>query len=103
MPTIVFSDGRRGKVPYNKAAYILEVLNGNKEPESPEQEAYIGTIDDIIFEPPISKKRNNFVSNPALKARIAAIRADKSLKGYAVYEAMRAAYKENMGDQNATE
>lgn len=55
MPWLIFKDGRRGKVHYNKAATIYQLLQGNEvldenKPDYKKKKEFLDTVAEVVFE-----------------------------------------------------
>lgn len=90
MPTLIFSDGKRQQVPYDKAAKIRQVLDGEEEPESPEQEEFIMRVSGIEWEKTVSNTDTGVQIDDEERAerrkKHKAIMSDKSLTGRQKFE-----------------
>lgn len=93
MPVIVFEDGKHVQVGYSKASQAYAIMHGtNKEPATPEQEAFVAKIKDIEFE---SSQKQKAQPEPTDEARaerrkkLDEIKNDYTLKGKAKFDAIR--------------
>lgn len=82
MPTIKYKDGRVDEVPYTKAAQINDMITGQgREKPTPEQIAYLETVEDVVFEAREQRvyKTRRFIEHDT---KIDTILKDDRLSGY---------------------
>jgi hypothetical protein len=81
MATLVFHTGKRLEVDHTKAATILAVLNGEREPEDEKQAEFILQVKDVLFPPlpmGIRQRKTKEVDHKEAEA-IKKINADSTL------------------------
>jgi len=103
MPELIFVNGKRQRVPYEKAAAIYQVLNGNKEPEDDKQADFCATVANVVFEKTKTVRPydpNEKVTEPERDEELHAIIDDKSLKGYDKFKAIGQRLKEKKQNGN---
>ena len=66
MATIVFTDGTRKHIAYDKAARILEVLDTTKEPKDEAQAKFCERIETIEFESPVKVSGKDLIMQDIL-------------------------------------
>ena len=80
MPTLIFTNGTRKDVDYDKAIQIKQILDCEVKPENKEQANFVSNIAHIKFEPIATPNRNKrtvehdtemdtILTNTALKGR----------------------------------
>lgn len=83
MPVLVFNDGKRGKVPYDLAAKIYQILNNNSKAiaeATPEQLDYANRVFEVIFDQP-KKASETTVTKGALAIAVDDVMGRKDLNG----------------------
>lgn len=82
MAIIYFNDGTRKEVSHNQAAKIMQILNGEAQPENIEQELFVANIKDVVFrELPAGSRpiRQPKIEKSELAAKIKEINQDQTL------------------------
>ena len=83
MPVLVFNDGKRGKVPYDLAAKIYQILNNNAKAiaeATQEQLDYANRVFEVIFDEP-KKASKTTVTKGALSVAVEEVMGLKNLNG----------------------
>lgn len=83
MPVLVFNDGKRGKVPYDLAAKIYQILNNNAKAiaeATQEQLDYANRVFEVIFDEP-KKASKTTVTKGALATAVEEVMSLKELNG----------------------
>ncbi|TXH08895.1 MAG: hypothetical protein E6R04_09815 [Spirochaetes bacterium] len=90
MATLVFNTGKRVEIEHTKAAVILQVLNGEREPEDEKQAEFVTQIKDVIFpQLPMGIRQRKTKSVDKEQANsIKKINADTSLSEKQKFEAI---------------
>lgn len=90
MATLVFYSGKRLEVDHTKAATILAVLNGEREPEDAKQAEFILQVKDVLFPPlPMGMRQRKSKSVDRKEAEaIKKINADSTLTEKQKFEAI---------------
>lgn len=83
MPVLVFNDGKRGKVPYDLAAKIYQILNNNAKAiaeATEEQLDYANRVYEVIFDEP-KKASKTTVTKGVLATAVDEVMGLKNLNG----------------------
>lgn len=83
MPVLVFNDGKRGKVPYDLAAKIYQILNNNAKAiaeATEEQLDYANRVYEVIFDEP-KKASKTTVTKGLLATAVDEVMGLKNLNG----------------------
>jgi len=83
MPVLVFNDGKRGKVPYDLAAKIYQILNNNAKAiaeANEEQLDYANRVCEVIFDEP-KKAKSEVIQKGVLAQTVDDVMKIKNMNG----------------------